>query len=1437
MTVDSLAARLDRLSPAKRALLELRLQQKTAAGGGEQTISRRTSGESAPLSFAQQRLWFLNQLAPESPAYNEPKTVRLTGCLNIAALQEALQRLVTRHEALRTTFTVIKGVPAQVVAENRSIELPVVDLSVRPDTVREAEFKSLLVDTVRRPFDLSRDLMLRALLIRLADQEHVLVLVMHHIASDRWSSGILWRELATIYEGVAEGRPFTLPELPIQYADFALWQRQHLQGEVFDKQLSYWKKQLTGISSLRLPADRRRATIQNNRGARQSLMLPAELAQALKALSRENGVTLFMMLLAAFQTLLHRYTGQEDIVVGSPIAGRTRPEVEGLIGFFINTLVLRADLSGNPTFRGMLAKVREVALEAYSNQDLPFEKLVEELQPERNLADTPLFQVTFALQNVPQQSVELLGVVTTPIEVDNGAAKFELSLFVSESDDDLIARIDYNMSLFDPATVTRMLSHFKTLLHGIVANPDQRIADLPILTEAEKRRLLVEWNGTKVDYPKDKCVYELFEAQVEKSPAAVAVVFENEQLTYQELNRRANQLAHYLQKQGVGPEVLVGICMERSLEMIIGLLGILKAGGAYVPLDPEYPKERLVFMLEDTRAPVLVTQQRLAAGLIEDRRSKIEDSDSRSSILDPQVKVIYLDRDWKEINQESDENLYSGATANNLAYVIYTSGSTGKPKGVEIPHRGITRLLFGVDYVELDASQTFLHLAPTSFDASTFEIWGALLHGAKCVLYPGAVPSAKELGDLLHSHKVSTLWLTASLFDVVIDEAPEALSGVRQLLIGGEALSVRHVQRALARLPNTTIINGYGPTESTTFSCCYPIPRQADQFDRSIPLGRPIGNTQAYILDEHLNPVPIGIPGEIYIGGDGLARGYLNWPELTAEKFIPHPFAFETGARLYKTGDHARYLSDGSVEFMGRADDQVKIRGFRIEPGEVESLLVRHSGIREAVVVAREYGLENSSAESILSPSAWLRTGPSTALRTGRRLVAYVVPKQDAVPTVEELRSFLKEKLPQYMVPSAFVFLDFLPLTPNGKIDRNALPAPDQTGPEIKQGFAAVLTPIEEIMAVIWENVLDVDYVGIDDNFFDLGGHSLLAVRLFSQIREGLGVDLPLHVLFEAPTMGQFAARVEAYQEEKIHEGQRKGGCSSLVELQFGQSQTPVFCFSYMGGFDGELLRFVRLARSVGSEYSFYGLRARGTDGVSKPHSSVEKMVADYIREIQALQSHGPYYLIGECLSGRVAYEAAQQLRARGEQVGLLAFLDYTAPRLSLAQYVQRSLFQLKKFRRLRHYVQRSLFRLRELRGLGVNNQLRHYSDEADEALEAALQVRRRETSSHPQRLSVGGVDMAQQRSNHVEHARNVYKLRVSHYRPRPYDGLVTLLLNQKWYDSALTQRLSASAAQNVEVHRIPGDHNIYINKSIDTVAEILRSCLKKTEQKVEPRG
>jgi amino acid adenylation domain-containing protein len=1087
MGTDNLTARLAKLSSAKRVLFELRLKEKSVDALVMQGIPRRSTRDTAPLSFAQQRLWFLSQLEPESPAYNELNVLRLSGILNLDAFKRALRQIVARHEVLRTTVVPIDGNPCQVIAQDRDVDLPVIDLQFVPKTDRDSEAQRLILETRRKRFDLSRDLMLRVLLLQIAEQEHIFVVVKHHIASDAWSTAIFWRELTAFYRAFVSGQPCSLAELSIQYADYAAWQRQWLQGEVLDRQLSYWKKQLEGIPGvLNLPTDRPRPAVQSFLGKRQTIELSKELTQGLKALSRKEGVTLFMTLLAAFQNLLYRYSGQEDIVVGSPIANRNRTEIEGLIGFFVNTLVLRTNFSYNSTFKELLAQVRKMTLGAYAHQDLPFEKLVEELKPERSLSHSPLFQVMFVLQNVPSAELNFEGLSASRVRISAETTKFDLTLSMSESVDGLKGSLQYNTDLFDEETIIRMLGHFRVLLEGVVADPNQRLARLPVLTQAEKHQLLVDWNVTKRDYPRDKCIHELFEARAERSPNAVAVVCEGRQLTYRELNRKANQLAHYLRKHGVGAEALVGICMERSLEMLVGLLGILKAGGAYVPLDPDYPKERLGFMLEDMQTQVLLSRERLIAHLPESC-----------------ARVVCLDRDWERIARESVENPINKTTAESLAYVIYTSGSTGRPKGVAVSHRGVVRLLFGVEYAQLNETETFLHLAPISFDASTFELWGALLHGAKCVLFQGKIPSPHELENILHDHPISTLWLTASLFNTVIDEAPGALSGVRQLLIGGEALSVPHVRRAVALLPDTQIINGYGPTESTTFACCYRITARFDESINSIPIGRPIANTQVYLLDSHLSPVPIGVPGELYIGGDGLARSYLNLPDLTAENFIPHPFGDESGARLYKTGDLARYLSDGNIEFLGRIDYQVKIRGFRIELGEIESVLGQHPGVRKTVVLAREN-----------------TPGP-------KRLVAYVVPVKEQACNISELRNFVKQKLPEYMIPSAFVLLDVLPLTANGKVDRKAFPAPDQSRPEIEESYVAPRTPVEELLAQIWAEVLKLDKVGIHDNFFDLGGHSLKATQVISRVREALRLDLALSVLFEAPTVAEMASKVE----------------------------------------------------------------------------------------------------------------------------------------------------------------------------------------------------------------------------------------------------------------------------------------------------------------------
>src|SRR5215475_5511103 len=844
MDDDSLTERLAKLSPSKRALLELRLKEKGLKSVAAKIIPRRPTHGSAPLSFAQQRLWFLNQLEPESPNYNQPKPVRLTGALDEKALAEALNHVVARHQALRTTFVVVDGVPVQVIAEARSLDLPLADLRSLPDAVRDAETQLLLVETIRRPFDLSQDLMLRALLLRLADREHILLLVTHHIASDGWSGGILWRELGNLYGAFSRGEPDPLPELPIQYADYAIWQRQWLQGEALETQLSYWRKQLNGVAALQLPTDRPRPVLQSFNGAKQSLVLPVDLSEALNNLSRREGVTLFMTLLAAFQTLLHQYTEQDDIVVGSPIAGRTLPEIEGLIGFFVNTLVLRTDFACDPTFRELLGRVREIALGAYAHQDLPFEKLVEELQPQRNLSTSPLFQVMFALQNVPRQVVELPGLMVSPLELESGTAKFDLYLAVHERPEGLRAVLEYNSDLFDDATIRRMLGHFENLIRVLVDDPDRRVSDFPLLTEAERHQLLVEWNDTKRDYPKDKCIHQLFEEQVERTPDAVAVVFEEQQLSYRELNERSNQAAHYLKKLGVGSEVRVGICLERSLEMVVGILGILKAGGAYVPLDPQHPKERLSFMLKDTQARVLLTQEKLVAE------------------FDHQV-VVSLDKDWEKIAKQSKENPDNKVRAENLAYVMYTSGSTGKPKGVEVTHRAVIRLVINTDYIQIHPSDVSAQISNCAFDAATFEIWGALLHGARLVIISAQVAIApQEFSGVLTQHQVGVLFLTTALFNQLAQNLPAIFRPIRDVLFGGEAVDPKWVRKILQSGPPARLVHVYGPTETTTFATWYEI-KEVGEDAVTIPIGRPIANTSIYILDSHLQPVPIGVAGEV----------------------------------------------------------------------------------------------------------------------------------------------------------------------------------------------------------------------------------------------------------------------------------------------------------------------------------------------------------------------------------------------------------------------------------------------------------------------------------------------------------------------------------------------------------------------------------------------
>jgi amino acid adenylation domain-containing protein len=1078
-------------------------------------IPRRTSKESAPLSFAQERLWFLEQLESGSAVYNICRASRLTGQLNIAALEASFTEILRRHEILRSEILIVDGRPVQGAVAVLRFEMPVIDLRSFTETECEQEMRDRIKAEAEWQFDFSAGLFLRAVLLQISNDQHILILTTHHIVADAWSMGILTLELWTLYDALANERPSPLQELAVQYADYAVWQREWLQGYVLESQLSYWKEQLKEPPILNLASDYPRPVKQSFRGARQPLSLPESLTAAVNELSRREGVTQFMTLLAAFQVLLCRYSGQEDIVVGSPIANRNRTETEGLIGFFVNTLVLRADVSGKPSLRELLQRVRDVCLGAYTHQDLPFEKLVEELRPDRDLSRNPLFQVMFVLQNTPRPLPQPAGLSIERVDVQLATSPFDLSLYLRERDGKFIGFIEYNTDLFESSTIERMVGHFETLLKGIIAAPKQPISKLPLLTEAERHQLLVEWNATEADYPTDSCIHELFEAQVERTPEAIAVQFEGKVLTYRELNSRANQLAHYLRELGIGPEKLVGICVERSLEMVVGLLGILKVGGAYVPLDPAYPRERLEFMLQDAQVSILLTQEKLVEDrgwrpvlspstmLRIDSTEGIDDSNPRSSIFQPQL--VCLDLDWEKIAQQSEENLEKRATAQNLAYVIYTSGSTGQPKGVAIEHRNTIAFLHWARSVFTPEELSGV-LASTSicFDLSIFELFVPLSWGGKVIL----VENVLQLPSGSGRHQVTLINTVPSAMTELlrINGLPESL---RTVNLAGEPLRSDLVEQIYDGGNVNKVYDLYGPSETTTYSTF--TLRASNQ---PATIGRPIANSRIYILDGSLEPVPVGVTGEIFIGGAGVARGYLNRSELTADMFIADPFRGGQGGRLYRTGDRGRYLPDGNIEFIGRTDNQVKIRGYRIELGEIDAVLNQHPAVKDAVVAVREEVREEEyrgdNPKSKLSP----------------RLVAYVVPNEEQ-PSINELRGVLKKTLPEYMIPSSFVVLEALPLMPNGKVDRNTLPLPDGTRPPLTGQFASPRTEIEELIALTWQEVLKIEDVGIYDNFFELGGHSLLATQIVARLQEAFNKDVPLRVLFDAPTIAELAREVE----------------------------------------------------------------------------------------------------------------------------------------------------------------------------------------------------------------------------------------------------------------------------------------------------------------------
>lgn len=1077
--------RMEQLSPVKRRLLEIQFKGRTQTPAGIMQAAGE-SGLPAPLSYNQQRLWFLDRLRPNSAQYNVYRAWRIDGPLDMCALDAALQAILNRHQVLKMRIRESNGAWIQDTNASAEVSTTFVDLGSSPRQDRENIAIERITEAARTPFDLSAGPFLRAMLVKLAGDQHVLLIVLHHIVADGWSCRVLRDELTRCYEAFRRGQIPELPELPLQYTDFARYQRASFSGRRRASLLSYWREQLSGsLDPLDLQTDFPRPAIQSDRGNKLQFDLGPELSETVHEFCREHDITLFILLTALLNVLLHRYTGALDILIGSPIANRTLPELESLIGFITNTNVLRTDLSGNPGFMEIVRRVKKVALDAYSYQDMPFEELVAELHQDRDLSRTPLFQVAFVLQNTPEAGLHFQGTRVTPIKISNGTSKFDLSLCINIKNGNLSGFWEYCTDLFEQASIVCLAEHYRTLLVGALADPAQAITGLPLLTDSERRQLLEQWNATAIDYPRDQCIHHLFEAQVALTPDATALVMDEQRVSYEELNALANQLAHHLRKLGIGPDSLVGIAMHRSIELVTGILGILKAGGAYVPLDSAYPRERLAFMLRDTNVQVLLTEQSLL-----------------SRFTDCTGQTVCLDRDWPLIAQEEQDNPPHQTVADNLAYVMYTSGSTGTPKGVMVPHRAVLRLVCGADYVRLDANRVHLLLAPLSFDASTFELWGALLHGARCIIFAQDVPAIERLGSVIQRQRVTTLWLTASLFNMIIDEAPQILSGVQQLLTGGEALSVSHVRRALESLPGTAFVNGYGPTESTTFACCYPIPRVLDERLASVPIGRPIANTKVYVLDRNRNPVPVGVRGELYIGGEGLARGYLNQVELTAEKFIENPFSEDRQSRLYKTGDEVRYLPDGNIEFLGRTDHQIKIRGFRVEPGEIESALEGHFTVRKSLVAVGE----DRSGE--------------------KRLLAYVVGENGRKPDAVQLGDYLKERVPNYMLPAHYLFLEALPLSPNGKIDRDTLPQPDESLAEAT--FIAPRNSTEQCIAEIWCTLLKLERVGVHDNFFGLGGHSLLAVQLLNRLEAGFDIKVPLDVIFDFPSVAELAAYLDA---------------------------------------------------------------------------------------------------------------------------------------------------------------------------------------------------------------------------------------------------------------------------------------------------------------------
>ncbi|KAF3884862.1 MULTISPECIES: amino acid adenylation domain-containing protein [Nostocales] len=1203
------------------------------------TIPRLTNRQTVPLSFAQQRVWFLEQLEPNSPTYIISQAFRLQGTLDVGVLQQSLDAIVAHHEALRTNFIVsVDGSPIQIFQEPRSVELKIVDFLHEQKSEINPQLSDYLNREAHRPFNLSSDLMLRATLCYVDHQEYVLLLVMHHIASDGWSMGILWQQLATVYEAFAQKLPNPLPKLPIQYADFAIWQRQRLSGQVLNQQLDYWKDQLAGANTiLELPTDKPRPPVQTYRGAMQSLILPQTLAASLTMRSQQEGVTLFMTLLAAFGTLLHRYTGQEDILIGSPIAGRNRAELEDLIGFFINTVVLRVNCSENPSFSTLLNRVRRMALEAYTHQDMPFEKLVQELQPERDTSRNPLFQVWFNMLNLKDIKLELPGLVVEPFSMPETPSKFDLTLYITEQQQGIKLELVYNADLFVPERMQEMLDQFHHLLVQIAETPQQNISSLSLVTNTAA--LLLPNPQQKLSILSEAAVHTKFSQQAQRVPQNLAVVDARVAWTYAKLEELTNQLAHYLLANNIQSQDVVAIYGQRSALLVVAILGVLKAGGAFVILDPAYPTSRLMDCLESVQPrawlQIASDSQVLTAW---NRRCMAKDADETVFYSDENrysfccLEISY-DSILVALQSYPTSNPEVTVELDDLAYFAFTSGSTGKPKGIKGSHRPLSHFVqwhqktFG-----LCESDKFSMLSGLSHDPLLRDIFTPLSLGSTlCIPQQEEIETLNQLADWMRVMRISVAHLTPAMAQLLTAKTESQTTDLRYVFFAGDMLKQQDVRNIYRFAPNVTCVNFYGATETPQAMGYFVIPEDcsvggpAPSPHSLIPLGRGIEDVQLLVLTQGLQLAGIGEIGEIYVRTPYLSSGYIGSDALTQERFIVNPFTKIATDRLYKTGDLGRYLPNGNVEFCDRIDNQVKIRGFRIELGEIEVVLSQYPSVREVAVVLRE------------------------DIPRDKQLVAYVVLKEQQSSTVNQLRQFLTEKLPRYMVPASFVMLEALPLTPNGKLNRAALPVPEVE----KKTFVAPRNKLERELVEIWKQVLSIERVGVRDNFFELGGHSLLAVKLFAQIEQKFTQKLPLATLFQSGTVEDIAKILSRYREEEF------ARWSCLVPIQPKGSKPPLFCIHPLGG---EILCYHLLARHLGLERPFYGIQPQGIDGKLPFLTKVEDMAALYIREIQSVQPKGPYFLSGYSLGGIIAYEMAQQLYLQGEEIGMLAILDTCLP-------------------------------------------------------------------------------------------------------------------------------------------------------------------------------